>query len=128
MTPLWTVDILLGALGIALSLAQWLIPPFKQFQQKLGDWTPLFSVSVLLILSGGALLINCQLAWACIVLNWGMYWQVFTSGVFTYYGSFHAFIKPAKTIQGLNAALMMKLPTPEHNPVSPAFPPEQPKP
>jgi hypothetical protein len=102
--PIWTVAMLLGALGLFLSLAQWLIPPFKKFQQSLGDWTPLFSVGVLLLLSIGALLVNCQFAWACIVLNWLSYWTVFTSGVVTYYGSYHAFIKPAKTIQTLRAA------------------------
>lgn len=95
--PVWTADVLLAAFGIALSLAQWLIPSFKKFQEEtLGDWTPLFSAGVFLIISVGALVINCSFVWPCIVQNAPAYWSVFASAIVTYYGSYHALVKPAK--------------------------------
>ncbi len=96
----FTAEALLALFGIFLSLAQWLIPPFRRFQEEgLGEWTPLFSIGVFLLITSGVLAWNCQMVLGCMAANWQSYWSVFASAVVTYYGSYQAYVKQAKDKQ-----------------------------
>jgi len=91
-----TSDLLMSLTGAALSLLAYLIPPFRRFQESLGEWTPAFMAGVLL---AGSLLYSaawCAWDWSCFVANIGSTLLVWLSALGTNYAAYKGIVKPVK--------------------------------
>jgi hypothetical protein len=94
--PKLTADLLITVTGAALSILAYIIPPFKRFQMRLGEWTPAFMAGCLF-----AVAVVYQAAWcaydmACVLANWQTVLLIWGTAFGINSGMYSAAIKPAK--------------------------------
>jgi len=94
--PKLTADLLVSLTGAALSILAYIIPPFRRFQAKLGEWTPAFMAGCLLLVAVGYQSVWCQYDPACVVANWQGIVSVWGMAFAANSGIYSAFIKKPK--------------------------------
>jgi hypothetical protein len=94
--PKLTADILVSLTGAALSILAYIIPPFRRFQAKLGEWTPAFMAGALLLVATGYQAVWCQYNTTCVVANWQGIVLVWGTAFAANSGIYSAFIKKPK--------------------------------
>lgn len=94
--PKLTADLLFSLTGSALSILAFVIPPFRRFQERLGEWTPAFMAGALLVVAIIYQAVWCQYDLSCIVANWQGILLVWGTSFATNAGTYKALVKPAK--------------------------------
>jgi hypothetical protein len=94
--PKLTADLLVTVTGVFLSALAYIIPPFRRWQEKLGEWTPLVMALALL---GCAVVYQaawCNWVWGCVLVNWQGTLLIAGTAFGLNAGMFSTTIKPAK--------------------------------
>lgn len=94
--PKLTADILFSLTGSALSILAFVIPPFRRFQERLGEWTPAFMAGSLFAVAVLYQTVWCAYDMACVVTNWQAILLIWGTSFATNSGAYKALIKPAK--------------------------------
>lgn len=103
--PKLTADLLFTLTGSILSILAWVIPPFRRWQQSLGEWTPAFMAGALLALAVGYQFVWCGYSAACLLSNWQGTILIWGTCVATNFAAYKGIVKPEK--EKLKAALMI---------------------
>lgn len=99
--PKLTADLLFSLTGMILSAAAYIIPPFRRFQERLGEWTPLFMAGSLLIVAICYQAVWCEFSLDCVVSNWQSVVLIWGTAFAVNSGFYSAKIKPAKKAERL---------------------------
>lgn len=94
--PKLTADLLFSVTGVALSVLAYVIPPFRRFQERLGEWTPAFMAGALFVVAVLYQAVWCQYDLNCVVANWQWILIIWGMAFGTNAGAYKALIKPAK--------------------------------
>jgi hypothetical protein len=94
--PKLTADLLFSVTGAGLSILAFVIPPFRRFQERLGEWTPAFMAGSLLVVAIGYQTVWCGYDMACVIANWQSILLIWGTSFATNAGAYKALVKPAK--------------------------------
>jgi hypothetical protein len=103
--PKLTTDILVTVAGVVLSLLAYVVPPFRRFQERLGEWTPAFMAGTLLVVAVGYQFLYCLYSLECVLANWQTIVLIWGTAFATNSGFYSAVIKQKKATAKMVAAI-----------------------